>query len=213
LACPGARVNTVGAHASIWGPDDSIYLTDDGGHFVRNVRSAARWLLELGVPQPAPISRRTVNRATHTALSPKGELYVSDGYCTPRFPIAPDGKNYCCRGASPAAIRVSSTSSHNICPDADGCLCGPTVRTTGPGIRRPMASTDRKSQPPPFRAGLYIDYIRHPVCYSALSVNRLHATSRARSASSTSGQIACRGSATRLPDGRLEPHHIRAARA
>src|SRR3954451_6830586 len=39
------------AHGVHMGPDDSIYLTDDGGHFVRKCRlEDGKVLLELGVP-------------------------------------------------------------------------------------------------------------------------------------------------------------------
>ena len=36
--------------ASIWAPTISIYLTDDGGHFVRKCALDGKVLLELGVP-------------------------------------------------------------------------------------------------------------------------------------------------------------------
>jgi len=44
------------AHGVHMGPDDSIYLTDDGGSFVRKCRlEDGKVLLELGVPgKPAP---------------------------------------------------------------------------------------------------------------------------------------------------------------
>jgi hypothetical protein len=36
-------------------PDDTIFLTDDGGHFVRKVTLDGKVLLELGIPgKPAP---------------------------------------------------------------------------------------------------------------------------------------------------------------
>ena len=70
------------AHGVHMGPDDSIYLTDDGGHFVRKCSLDGKLLLEIGVPgKPAPyMSGEPFHRCTHTALSPKGEIYVSDGY-------------------------------------------------------------------------------------------------------------------------------------
>jgi DNA-binding beta-propeller fold protein YncE len=69
-------------HGVSVGPDDSLYLTDDGGHFVRKYTSAGRLLLEIGTPgSPAPrLSNQPFNRCTHTALSPQGDIYVSDGY-------------------------------------------------------------------------------------------------------------------------------------
>src|SRR5256885_10872093 len=52
-------------------------------------------LLIIGIPgKPAPyMSGEPFHRCTHTALSPKGEIYVSDGYgnaCVHKF--TPDGK-------------------------------------------------------------------------------------------------------------------------
>ena len=83
------------AHGVHMGPDDSIYLTDDGGHFVRKVTLDGKVLLELGVPgKPAPfMSGEPFHRCTHTALSPRGEIYVSDGYGNARVhKYSPDGK-------------------------------------------------------------------------------------------------------------------------
>ena len=59
------------AHGVHMGPDDSIYLTDDGGHFVRKCSlEDGKVLLELGVPgKPAPyMSGEPFHRCTHTAL-------------------------------------------------------------------------------------------------------------------------------------------------
>jgi hypothetical protein len=62
-------------------PDDTMFLTDDGRHFVRKVTLDGKVLLELGVPgKPAPyMSGEPFHRCTHTALSPQGEIYVLDG--------------------------------------------------------------------------------------------------------------------------------------
>src|SRR5207248_8375214 len=58
------------AHGVHMGPDDSIYLTDDGGHFVRKCSLDGKLLLEIGVPgKPAPyMSGEPFHRCTHTAL-------------------------------------------------------------------------------------------------------------------------------------------------
>ena len=74
--------------------DCSPFLTDDGGHFVRKVTLDGKVLLELGVPgKPAPfMSGEPFHRCTHTALSPRGEIYVSDGYGNARVhKYSPDG--------------------------------------------------------------------------------------------------------------------------
>jgi hypothetical protein len=61
-------------------PDDTMFLTDDGGHFVRKLTLDGKVLLELGVPgKPAPyMSGEPFHRCTHTALSrvPLGRLGV-----------------------------------------------------------------------------------------------------------------------------------------
>ena len=38
------------AHGVHMGPDDSIYLTDDGGHFMRKCSLDGKVLIELGIP-------------------------------------------------------------------------------------------------------------------------------------------------------------------
>ena len=79
-------------------------------------------LLTIGVPdQPAPfLSGKPFNRCTHTALSPKGEIYVSDGYGNSRVhKYSPDGKHLMCwgtTGTDPGEFNIA----HNIATDEDG---------------------------------------------------------------------------------------------
>ena len=110
------------AHGVHMAPDDTMFLTDDGGHFVRKVRLDGKVLLELGVPgNPAPyMSGEPFHRCTHTALSPKGEIYVSDGYGNAKVhKYSPDGKllkSWGEPGTGPGEFNIV----HNICTDADG---------------------------------------------------------------------------------------------
>src|SRR5215211_6911966 len=111
------------AHGVHMGPDESIYLTDDGGHFVRKCRlEDGKVLLELGVPgKPAPyMSGEPFHRCTHTALAPNGDIYVSDGYGNARVhKYSPDGKllfSWGEPGTDPGQFNIV----HNICTDADG---------------------------------------------------------------------------------------------
>jgi DNA-binding beta-propeller fold protein YncE len=66
------------------------------------------------------MSGRPFNRCTHTALSPKGEIYVSDGYGNSRVhKYSPDGKHLMCwgtTGTDPGEFNIA----HNIATDADG---------------------------------------------------------------------------------------------
>src|SRR5437879_13624376 len=65
------------------GPDDTIWLTDDGDHTVRKCTLDGKVLMTMGIPgQPKPyMSGEPFHRCTHTALSPQADtVYVSDGY-------------------------------------------------------------------------------------------------------------------------------------
>jgi DNA-binding beta-propeller fold protein YncE len=102
--------------------DDTLYLTDDGGHVVRKCTTDGRVLLELGTPgKPAPfMSGEPFHRCTHTALSPQGEIYVSDGYGNARVhKYSPDGKlllSWGAPGTEPGQFNVV----HNIVTDVEG---------------------------------------------------------------------------------------------
>src|SRR6202045_1564105 len=103
-------------------PDDTIWLTDDGDHTVRHCTSDGRVLLTIGIPgKPAPfMSGEPFHRCTHTALSPKGEIYVSDGYgnaCVHKY--TPDGKRIRTWG-EPGSDPGQFNIVHNIVTDEDG---------------------------------------------------------------------------------------------
>ena len=83
------------AHGVHMAPDDTLWLTDDGDHTVRHCTLDGKVLLTLGVPGvPKPyMSGEPFHRCTHTALSPQGDLYVSDGYGNSRVhKYSPDGQ-------------------------------------------------------------------------------------------------------------------------
>ena len=102
--------------------DDTLYCTDDGDHTVRKITTDGKVLLTIGVPnQPAPfLSQKPFNRCTHTALSPKGEIYVSDGYgnsCVHKYD--PSGRHLMCwgtTGTDPGEFNIV----HNVVADEDG---------------------------------------------------------------------------------------------
>src|ERR1700679_2312096 len=72
-----------------------------------------------GMPAPA-MSGRPFNRCTHTALSPRGDIYVSDGYGNSRVhKYTPDGKllkTWGEPGTDPGQFNIV----HNIATDAEG---------------------------------------------------------------------------------------------
>ena len=110
------------AHGLHIDAEDNLWCTDDGGHFVRKCTPEGKVLLEIGVPgQPsAYMSGLPFHRCTHTALSPKGEIYVSDGYGNARVhKYSPDGKllySWGEPGTGPGQFNIA----HNIATDAEG---------------------------------------------------------------------------------------------
>lgn len=110
------------AHGVDMGPDDTIYLTDDGDHTVRKCTLDGKVLLEIGIPgEPAPfMSGDPFHRCTHTALSPRGDIYVADGYGNARVhKFTPDGKlefSWGEPGTDPGQFNLV----HNVCCDAEG---------------------------------------------------------------------------------------------
>ncbi len=112
------------AHGIHIGPDESLYCTDDGDHTVRKCTLEGKVLLTIGIPgKPAPyMSGEPFHRCTHTALSPRGDIYVSDGYGNARIhQYSPDGKllkSWGQPGTGPGEFNLP----HNLCCDADGWI-------------------------------------------------------------------------------------------
>ena len=110
------------AHGLHIATDDNLYCTDDGDHTVRKCSPGGKVLLTIGIPhKPAPfMSGEPFHRCTHTALSPTGEIYVSDGYGNARVhKFTPDGKlirSWGEPGTDPGQFNIV----HNIATDADG---------------------------------------------------------------------------------------------
>lgn len=110
------------AHGVHIGPDGYIYCTDNGDHTVRKCTPEGKILLTIGLPdKPAPyMSGEPFNRCTHTALSPRGDIYVADGYGNARVHIYdPAGRligGWGAPGSDPGEFNIV----HNICTDDDG---------------------------------------------------------------------------------------------
>ncbi len=110
------------AHGAFFAPDETLWLTDDGDHTVKHCSLDGKVLMTMGIPgKPAPyMSQEPFNRCTHTAMSPEGDLYVSDGYGNARIhKYSPSGKlmfSWGEPGTEPGQFNIP----HNICCDADG---------------------------------------------------------------------------------------------
>lgn len=110
------------AHGIHIGADGYVYCTDDGDHTVRKCTPEGKVVLTIGTPNKpsAYMSGLPFNRCTHTALSPQGDIYVSDGYgngCVHKY--TPDGrlvKTWGRAGTEPGEFNIS----HCICCDRAG---------------------------------------------------------------------------------------------
>jgi DNA-binding beta-propeller fold protein YncE len=118
----GQDIGFARAHGAAIGPDDMLYLTDDFGHAVRKCTTDGKVVMTIGMPNtPAPrFGGEPFNLCTHTALSPQGEIYVSDGYQNARVhKYAPDGKLLFSWG-EPGTAPGQFNLVHNIACDDDG---------------------------------------------------------------------------------------------
>ena len=110
------------AHGVFVAPDETLWLTDDGDHTVRQCTLDGKVLLTLGTSgKPAPyMSGEPFHRCTHTAMAPNGDIYVSDGYGNARVhKYSPDGRlimSWGGPGTDPGEFNIV----HNITCDADG---------------------------------------------------------------------------------------------
>ena len=146
----GEDIGFVNAHGAAVGPDGMLYLTDDFGAAVRKCTPQGKVVMTIGTPgKSAPrFSGDPFNRCTHTALSPEGEIYVSDGYQNARVhKYAPDGKlmfSWGEPGTGPGQFNLV----HNIACDDDGQTAAHDTRNYENARRRrsAQASQDRAQQ-------------------------------------------------------------------
>jgi DNA-binding beta-propeller fold protein YncE len=103
-------------------PDGTVYCTDDGDHTVRRCSPDGDVLMQIGSPGTSAgyMSGSPFCRCTHTAVSPEGDLYVSDGYGNARIhKYSPDGKllfSWGRPGCDPGEFNLP----HNIGCDTEG---------------------------------------------------------------------------------------------
>ena len=115
----GLFSNPHGAHIGL---DQCIYLTDNGNHTVRKFTLDGKLLLSLGeAGKPAPfMSGQPFCRCTHTALSPNGDIYVSDGYGNAVIHKYDPGGRLQLSWGKPGTGPGEFNLPHNICCDTDG---------------------------------------------------------------------------------------------
>lgn len=109
-------------HGAHLGPDGMLYCVDDADHTVRKCTLDGKVVMTLGTPgRPSEyMSGVPFCRPTDVALSPTGDLYVTDGYFNAHVhKFAPDGRHLATWGGSgigPGQFNIA----HNVVCDADG---------------------------------------------------------------------------------------------
>lgn len=167
------------AHGLHIGPDETLYCTDDGDHTVRKCTPEGKVLLQIGIPgkPSAYMSGEPFHRCTHTALSPRGDIYISDGYGNARVhKFSPDGKLLLSWG-EPGTDPGQFNLPHNIGCDADGWVYvadreNHRVQVYN-GDGKYEAQWNNLHRP----CALYVEAQRRPLCYigelgPGLAVNR-----------------------------------------
>lgn len=104
-------------------PEGLLWCTDDGDHTVRLCTPEGQVRTTIGSSgRPVPFqSGLPFNRCTHTALSPEGDLYISDGYGNARIhKYSPDGRRRLLSWGGPGIDAGQFNIPHNIACDRDG---------------------------------------------------------------------------------------------
>lgn len=155
------------AHGVTMGPDETIYLTDDGDHTVRKCTLDGKVLMTIGVPgKPSPYqSGEPFNRCTHVAFSPQGEIYVSDGYGNSRVhKYSPDGKllfSWGEPGTDPGQFNIV----HNICTDPDGWVYVADRENHRIQVFDPRGKFEAQWHNLHRPCALYMEMSDEPICY------------------------------------------------
>lgn len=122
-------------HSIFIGPADNVYCVDDWGHAVHKFTTNGELLMTIETAShpadtgyvwdaPSTVQRAgpPFNYPTAVALSPKGELYVSDGYGNARVhKFAPDGRLLFSWG-EPGSGPGEFVTPHNVCVDREGLV-------------------------------------------------------------------------------------------
>ena len=113
------------AHGITIGPDDTMWLTDDLHHTIRQFSPDGKLLLTIGNPDQASTLHggKPFNRPTHVALCPRtGNVYISDGYGNSHVhKYDPKGrllKSWGGPGTDPGQFNIP----HNIATDREGLV-------------------------------------------------------------------------------------------
>ena len=219
---PGARASFTRPHGVHMAPDDTIWLTDDGDHTVRQCTLEGKVLLTLGVPgKPAPyMSGEPFHRCTHTALSPQGDdlrLRRLRQFARPQIHARRQVADVVGRARHRSRPVQHRRTTSAATPTAGSM--SPTARTTASRCSTATASTRRSGTTCTAPRGLYMETgTRTPRFYigeigAGMAVNIRPAEYAGRGSASIRTRARCwRGSATRTaglePGQFISPHGI-----
>ena len=111
-------------HGSHIGFDQNIYLTDNGDHTVRKFTLDGKLLLQIGIPDTNSgfMSGKPFCKCTHSALSPEGDIIVSDGYGNAVIHIFDQNGKHIKSWGKPGTSPGEFNLPHNVCCDNDGFI-------------------------------------------------------------------------------------------
>lgn len=109
-----------GAHSVRVDAGGSIWVVDAAGHVVYKMNPQGKEIMRLGTRGVSGMGPRNFNLPTDVAFAPNGDIYVSDGYGSPRVvKYSRDGKfllDWGKRGTGPGEFGMP----HNVAVDAQG---------------------------------------------------------------------------------------------
>jgi DNA-binding beta-propeller fold protein YncE len=110
-------------HGITPGPEDTLFLADDGGHAIYQFTLDGKLVMTLGAPGKGAgfMSGRPFQQPTKVARDPKtGDLYISDGYGNARVhKYTGDGK-YLSSWGGPGIDAGQFNLPHSVALDKDG---------------------------------------------------------------------------------------------
>lgn len=110
-------------HGITPGPNNDLYLADDGGHAIYQFTLDGKLIMTLGTPGKGAefMSGKPFNQPTKVARDPKnGELYVSDGYGNARIHKYTSDGQYIFSWGEPGTDPGQFNLPHSVVMDREG---------------------------------------------------------------------------------------------
>ena len=110
-------------HGITLGPEDTLYLADDGGHAIYQFTLDGKLMMTIGTPGKGAgfMSGQPFQQPTKVARDPKtGELYISDGYGNARVHKFTGEGKYVSSWGEPGIDAGQFNLPHSVALDKDG---------------------------------------------------------------------------------------------